>query len=48
MVLKKNKCRHSADAVYQLFNGTILLEGYMKDPVDFVKIMTDMSPDATK
>jgi molecular chaperone HtpG len=55
-LIKNLSAMHSADAeskklkdaVNQLFNGAMLIEGYLKDPADFVKIMTDMMVDATK
>ena len=36
------------DSVNQLFEGAMLIEGYLQDPADFVKKMTDMMVDATK
>lgn len=55
-LIKNLSAMHSADseskklkaAVEQLFNGAMLIEGYLKDPADFVKNMTDMMVDATK
>ncbi len=35
-------------AVQQLFDGAMLIEGYLQNPADFVKNMTDMMTKATK
>ena len=36
------------DAINQLYEGALLIEGYMKNPVDFVKRMNRFIEEATK
>jgi len=36
------------DAIHQLYEGALLIEGYMKNPVDFVKRMNRFIEEATK
>ncbi len=37
-----------SDAIHQLYEGALLIEGYMKNPVDFVKRMNRFIEEATK